>query len=112
MAHLAKLLANKGNLTLSARENIYHFLKGPMEILDYALETFQAYEPLPYDASDVWYFKASKALDVLGSYDYVALWHNWIKSDLQVIEVPSDHFGIFKEPAIQVVKEQLEVLLK
>ncbi|MEK8018249.1 MAG: alpha/beta fold hydrolase, partial [Candidatus Parabeggiatoa sp.] len=125
LAHLVKLLADKGNLTLSARENLYHFLKGPMEILDYVLETFKVYEPLPYDASKVWYFKASKgfvnhsdptwklpALEVLDSYDYVAPWRNWIKSDLQVIEVPSDHFGLFKEPAIEVVKEQLEVLLK
>jgi len=125
LAHLAKLLADKGNLSLSAKETLYHFLKGPMEILDYVLETFQAYEPLPYDASDVWYFKASKgfvddidptlklpALEVLDSYDYVAPWRNWIQSDFRVIEVPGDHFGIFREPAIAVVKEHIEILLK
>jgi hypothetical protein len=124
MVHLDKMLQAKGNLTLSARENIYNLLKRPMEILDYALETVKIYEPLSYDASDVWYFKATKGFcdeldptwklptfNKFSSFDSIAPWRNLIKSDLHVIEVPSDHYWFFEEPGIHVVKEHLEVLL-
>jgi thioesterase domain-containing protein/acyl carrier protein len=122
MEPIAKLLRDKGMMALSV-EDIYHFIKGPNEIMNDAAKAYEIYEPLQYDASEVWYFKATKkfindkniwnlpGLDVFGSYDYVAVWRNWIKSELRVIEIPCDHFGFFEEPTIQVVKKHLEVLM-
>ncbi|RKZ86643.1 MAG: hypothetical protein DRR19_14710, partial [Candidatus Parabeggiatoa sp. nov. 1] len=59
MDHIAKLLEDKGMMELSVKE-IYHFIKGPNEIMDYAAKAYEIYEPLRYDASDVWYFKTTK----------------------------------------------------
>jgi thioesterase domain-containing protein len=128
IAHVIELIKEKSHLTLSV-EDISHFIKGPMKVMGYLMESTQNYNFLPYDASGVLYFKAAKgffkvqdhepenlwgspAVDIVNSDDDVAAWRDLIKSDFQVVELPCDHFSYMEEPFIQIIKQHIEVLLK
>lgn len=121
-AYVAKLAKERGKSPLPV-DDIYNYFKGSKEVSDYSEEGYKCFEPLPYDGSKVLFFKAIKGYvadgnsyewrttNLLGSYDYPAVWRELIKSQFDVVEVPSDHFNILEEPSINIVKEKIRAII-
>jgi acyl transferase domain-containing protein/thioesterase domain-containing protein len=121
MAYVAKLAKERGG-TLPVEE-IHNYIRGAKEVSDYSEEGYKIFNPLPYDGSDVLYFKATKGyigesqwntkpVNLLGDYDYLEPWRRLIRKNFQVVEVPSDHYNILEEPSVLTVKKHLAELLQ
>lgn len=122
IAHIAKLAKERGKSPLNT-EDIYNYIAGACRLNDYAGSTYDSYKPQPYSGSDVLYFKATDGfvgkdnwmgLDpyhVYGSYDYTDPWRKLVKRNLNIVEVPCDHFNILEEPSLSIVTKSVRSIL-
>ncbi|HZG81614.1 MAG TPA: beta-ketoacyl synthase N-terminal-like domain-containing protein, partial [Brevibacillus sp.] len=122
IAHIAKLAKERGKSPLNT-EDIYNYIAGACRLNDYAGSTYDSYRPQPYSGSDVLYFKATDGfvgkdnwmgLDpyhVYGSYDYTGPWRKLVKGNLNIVEVPCDHFNILEEPSLSIVTKSVRSIL-
>ncbi|WP_438036429.1 SDR family NAD(P)-dependent oxidoreductase [Sorangium sp. So ce204] len=110
VAHVAKLAKARGKNAMSA-DDIYNYIRGCIKLGDYTEVTYNSYRPPPYGGSDVLYLKANIFLeesswtgvghyDVYGNYDYVGDWRKLVTGQLEVVEIPCDHFNLIEEPAL------------
>ncbi|MHA6529597.1 acyl carrier protein [Paenibacillus sp. BAC0078] len=52
-----------------------------------------------------------EAANILEGYDYVESWRMLVEGEIQVVDVPSDHFSILEEPSIHIVKEHVQQII-
>jgi hypothetical protein len=103
MAHLAALVAERGKAGLS-RDDAFAILRGASEVNDLASEAYVTYQPAPYDASDVLYFRSQEGVDAhIAGYDYLAPWREIIRSRLEVIPCPVGHAHMTSDKALPIL---------
>lgn len=122
--HVASLAKHKSGHPLPVDE-IYNYMRGAKEVSDYSEEGYKENrdKQMPYTGSNVLFFKAThgyvgpgnwqqwEATDILEGYDYVKPWRMLVEGELQVVDVPSDHFSILEEPSIHIVKEHVQQII-
>ncbi|PGD97836.1 hypothetical protein COM48_07150 [Bacillus wiedmannii] len=121
ISHIAQLAKQRGGNPLPVEE-IYNFIAGACRLNDYAGATYDTYKPQSY-YGDVLYFKATDGfvgednwmgldpVNVYKDYDYTGPWRKWVKGDLDIIQVPCDHFNILEEPSLSIVKRFIQASL-
>ena len=119
---LVPLIRERGHLSLSEDE-VYGYLKGATDVSNFTGEAFRAHAFEPYDASDVLFFRSTRgfvlegvepqsdSLAAFASYDSVTPWRDVIRTRLEVVDVPCDHFNLLTRPALDLVAERLGGLL-
>jgi acyl transferase domain-containing protein/thioesterase domain-containing protein/NADP-dependent 3-hydroxy acid dehydrogenase YdfG len=121
--HLARLVKQRSNTGIGLDE-IYNFIKGGIVVSEYAEEIHKEHRPLPYDISDVLYFKTTEGflsannpigyprVDIFKDYDYSKAWFDLIKTELKIIPVASDHNQILDGPMVPYIASYIEPLLR
>ncbi|MDM5187019.1 SDR family NAD(P)-dependent oxidoreductase [Bacillus sp. DX4.1] len=121
ISHIAQLAKQRGGNPLPVEE-IYNFITGACRLNDYAGATYDTYKPQAY-YGDVLYFKATDGfvgednwmgldpVNVYKDYDYTGPWRKWVKGDMDIIQVPCDHFNILEEPSLSIVKRFIQASL-
>lgn len=119
---LVPLIRERGRLSLSEDE-VYRCLKGATDVSNFTGEAFRVHAVRPYDASDVLYFRSTRgfvlegvdpqpaSLAAFASYDTVGPWRDVIRTRLEVVEVPCDHFSLLMPPGLDLVAARLSKLL-
>lgn len=123
ISYLAKLAKEKSG-TIIETDEIYNFIKGGMLVSDYAEEAYAAHRPVPYDVSNVTFFKTTKGfvaddnslglpgVNILDNYDYTIYWKEMVRKELDVFTVECDHNSILEEPVLSEVAPKVLQLLE
>ncbi len=117
VVHLLKRIEARGTVRL-APDQIYRMLRGSIDVSNSTGEALKRYDPLPYEASPVVWFKATRQFidegnalalppRVLNVGDRDAAWHACVPAGLETIELDCDHFGLLDEPMVTRVADAL-----
>lgn len=116
--YVSKLVKERSKTPLPVTD-IYNYIEGAKKVSDYSEEAYKEFSMTEYTGSDVIYFKAQKGyvaddnhqktsgVNLMKGYDYVMPWKEQIRSEMKIIEVPSDHFNILEGESLGIVGEQL-----
>jgi acyl transferase domain-containing protein len=121
--HLARLVKERSQTHVELDE-IYNFIQGGIVVSEHTEEMHKNHRPLPYDASDVLYFKTTEGflsednmigyprVDIFKDYDYLQPWHDLIRTKLEIVMVKSDHNQILDGPMVPFLAGNIEPLLR
>jgi len=119
--HLLKLIEASGGARIPSSE-IYRMLRGSIDVQNSMGAALKSYHPRAYEASDVVFFQSTKkfidegnALSLpvteLDTGNREAAWRDRIKSQLEVVNIASDHFGLLEKPFIESLRRNISNIL-
>lgn len=115
LVHLVQLIKQRSDLKLS-QEELYQRMRGIQMITECMNMEIKNYKPEIFRGDKVICFKATQGLfgknNQLGANEIkgakkerITPWKKWIKDKLEIIPCPSNHFDMFEEPTLSIIKK-------